>query len=116
LKNEGIRTALVSNWDVRCRDLVDDLGLGSVLDELVISSEIGAEKPDRRVFLTALGRLDVEPDRALMVGDSRRIDLRPAEELGMRSALIREPREETWELLKRTLMEETSEAGKKDLR
>ncbi len=106
-RDRGIRTGLVSNWDVRCRVLVEALGLEPLFDELIISSELGVDKPDPRIFRSALERLQARPDRALMVGDSRRTDLRPAEDLGMRSVPVGEPPEETWEGLYGEVSEQT---------
>ncbi len=84
LRERDTATALVSNWDRRARELVGRLELTSLVDRLVISSEQGVEKPDPELFKRALGALDVEPSRTLMVGDSMPYDIRPAERLGLR--------------------------------
>lgn len=45
-------------------------------------------KPDPAYYAEILGRLGVEPDEALMVGDSTRSDIAPAQTLGLRTFLI----------------------------
>lgn len=72
LRAKGIRTAVVSNiaWDVR-----KVLAAGDARpDEYVLSFEVGAAKPDRRIFEAALDRLGVDAAEALMVGDSEEND------------------------------------------
>lgn len=68
LRANGIRTAVVSNiaWDVRSV-LVS---AGTDADEYVLSYQVGAAKPDPRIFEVALSRLGVNARDALMVGDS----------------------------------------------
>jgi HAD superfamily hydrolase (TIGR01549 family) len=63
----GVSTALVSDFHADLRPHLRDHGIE--LDAYVISFEHGFQKPDRRMFLTALELLDVTPDEALMVGD-----------------------------------------------
>jgi HAD superfamily hydrolase (TIGR01509 family) len=72
LRAKGIRTAVVSNiaWDVRAVLTAAD----THPDEYVLSFEIGAAKPDPRIFETALTRLGVGPGATLMVGDSEEND------------------------------------------
>lgn len=72
LRSNGIRTAVVSNiaWDVR-RTLA---AAGADADEYVLSFEVGATKPDPRIFQAALTRLGVDAAEALMVGDSEEND------------------------------------------
>jgi HAD superfamily hydrolase (TIGR01509 family) len=54
-----------------------------------VSADLGMEKPDLRVFETALERANVtEPRRAAMVGDRLDDDVRPARELGIRSVWV----------------------------
>ena len=42
---------------------------GLVVDAFVHSFQVGAEKPDPRIFLAACERLGTEPAATLMVGD-----------------------------------------------
>lgn len=69
LRGAGLALACVSDWDVGVREQLGRAGVGSLLDVVVSSAEVGAKKPDPLVFQTALERLGVEPGRALHVGD-----------------------------------------------
>jgi putative hydrolase of the HAD superfamily len=90
LRARGLRTGLVSNaFDPPAllhRDL-EQMGIAERLDTVVFSSEVGRRKPDPLIFETALGRLGVDPARALFVGDRRYEDVRGASELGMKTVL-----------------------------
>ena len=44
------------------------------VDEVVLSFEVGAVKPDAAIFETALSRLGVPAGQAVMVGDSEEAD------------------------------------------
>lgn len=87
LADRGVRTALVSNVGIDVRVVLDRAGLGDLLDEVVLSFEAGVVKPDTVIFATALDRLGVAPERALMVGDSWRDD-GGAAQLGIRTLLL----------------------------
>jgi HAD superfamily hydrolase (TIGR01509 family) len=83
LRQNGIRTAVVSNiaWDIRA------VLAAAEVDEYALSFELGAAKPDPRIFTSALARLGVRADEALMIGDSEEND-GAARELGCDFALV----------------------------
>lgn len=60
---------VISNFDGRLRAILDHLGLSGVFEPLVISSEVGADKPDPWIFQRALELAGVAPGEALHVGD-----------------------------------------------
>ena len=83
LRQNRIRTAVVSNiaWDIRA------VLAAAEVDEYALSFELGAAKPDPRIFTSVLGRLGVRADEALMIGDSEEND-GAARELGCDFALV----------------------------
>lgn len=85
LRDNDIRTAVVSNiaWDVRA--VLEAAGADP--DEYVLSYQVGAAKPDSRIFEAALARLGVDATDALMVGDSAEND-GAARELGCSFVLV----------------------------
>jgi putative hydrolase of the HAD superfamily len=82
----GAATAVVSNWDFSLRRTLAGLGLD--FDAIVTCGETGVRKPDPRIFLEALGRLGVEPDRALHVGDSADTDGEGAAAAGIDARIL----------------------------
>ncbi|UWZ40419.1 HAD-IA family hydrolase [Dactylosporangium roseum] len=70
LRAAGVPVAVVSNIGFDLRDLAGELGLADLVDEFVLSYEIGRTKPDPAIFHKACAALRVDPERALMVGDT----------------------------------------------
>lgn len=91
LKERGYGVGLISNWDDRLPDLLEGLGLLPGLDPVVVSCRVGVEKPDRRIYETALREAGVPPHRALMVGDDEAADLHGARAAGLEAALVGGP-------------------------
>ncbi|MEP6821063.1 MAG: HAD-IA family hydrolase [Chthoniobacterales bacterium] len=63
------RLAVISNFDDRLRVILEQLGLSRYFSSVVISSEVGADKPDPLIFQRALELSNVAADVALHVGD-----------------------------------------------
>ena len=91
LREAGCRLGVVSNFDRRLRRVLDDLGLAASFEHIVISSEVGADKPDPRIFAEALRRFDAPAARALHVGDDPHKDW-GAERVGLRVFRLERPR------------------------
>lgn len=69
MRATGIRTALVSNCNRSTRAIVERLGVVDAVDAVVLSCEIGANKPDPRIYRTALDALGVDATDAVFVDD-----------------------------------------------
>jgi len=69
--DQGLRLAVVSNFDQRLEGLLEAFGLRRWLEVVIVSSRAGAAKPSPRPFQLALAQLGVEPRQAWHVGDSR---------------------------------------------
>lgn len=87
LRARGARTAIVSNCDENTRSLLVSLGVAALADTLVLSCEVGAAKPDARIFEYALDRLGVAPDAAAFVDDNA-VYCAGAASLGVRAIQI----------------------------
>jgi HAD superfamily hydrolase (TIGR01493 family) len=87
LHRRGIRIAVVSNIAFDVRPAFARLGVLDVVDEFVLSFEVGAVKPNSEIFQTALTALGVPAQDTLMVGDSEEAD-GGARALGCRFALV----------------------------
>jgi putative hydrolase of the HAD superfamily len=69
LRDRGVRTAIVSNCADNTRPHLQLTGLSALVDELVLSCEVGRAKPDPAIFEIALERLGVSAADALFVDD-----------------------------------------------
>jgi len=74
LHRQSIKSAVVSNIAFDIRPAFQALGVADDVDEFVLSFEVGAVKPDPAIFSTALQRLGVQAQEAVMVGDSEEAD------------------------------------------
>ncbi|XP_028762092.1 haloacid dehalogenase-like hydrolase domain-containing protein 3 isoform X2 [Neltuma alba] len=83
LKDSGVKMAVVSNFDTRLRKLLKDLSVLNLFDAIIISSEVGYEKPDPRIFEAALDQVEVEASRALHIGDDKKADKLGANAVGI---------------------------------
>lgn len=90
LKRLGLRIGLLSDiWNPYYESV--EKALPDVIraaDAIVLSCRTGARKPSPDNFLRALDELDVEPEEAVMIGDTYSHDILPALELGMRAVWV----------------------------
>lgn len=73
LKKMGFKIAIVSNTSFSSsgvRALLKNLGIDSFVDVIISSSDIGALKPQRRIFDELVNTLGVEAHEIVHVGDS----------------------------------------------
>lgn len=68
---------------------LERIGIARYFVATVSAREVGASKPDARMFHRACQRLDAEPRRVLHVGDDWAMDIVGAERAGLHSAWVR---------------------------
>ncbi|XP_067825568.1 haloacid dehalogenase-like hydrolase domain-containing protein 3 [Heptranchias perlo] len=91
----GIRMAVISNFDQRLEQILANCELRQHFEFVLTSEDVGAAKPEPRIFVKALGIAQVEPEQATHVGDDVWKDYLAARTVGMESYLIcREEEEE----------------------
>ena len=64
---------------------IEALGISDYFDTTVISEVEGVSKPDRRIFEIAMDRLGVTANQAVFVWDHPDVDIRGAQNAGMRA-------------------------------
>ena len=93
------RLGVLSNFDSRLHTILNHLGLAHFFEHVVVSSEVGAEKPSVRMFAEALDRFDTQAEDVLHVGDEPEADWRGAREAGLRVFELRRPESSLRDLL-----------------
>jgi putative hydrolase of the HAD superfamily len=88
LRERGLIVGLISNWDHRLHVILRGLDLERRLDPILISCDVGVEKPDPAIYRSALQSAGVRPDEALMVGDSPEPDIEGARAAGLWALLL----------------------------
>jgi len=86
LRAGGRATAVVSNFDRRLPGILQGLGLGGLLDTVVLPGDAGCAKPAPEIFHFALARLGgMAAEEALYVGDDAERDIAGARHAGLRT-------------------------------
>jgi putative hydrolase of the HAD superfamily len=88
LRARGYRMGVLSNFDSRLRPLLRNLDIADFFESVTLSWQVGAAKPDLRIFRAALDGMKVAPAQALHVGDSRTEDYEGARAAGLRAVLL----------------------------
>ncbi len=87
LREMGRRVVIAGNQPVEARAALEAMDLGA--DAILISADLGSEKPSRDFFEKVSEAAGARPDEVLYVGDRVDNDVLPAKESGMQTALIR---------------------------
>jgi putative hydrolase of the HAD superfamily len=87
--NEEVQLGIITNGFCELQEeKIAVLELSPFIDILVISEEAGYQKPDIRIFKTALARAETEPTESVYVGDSWNVDILPASACGMKAVWL----------------------------
>lgn len=82
LLHEKYPLMLVSNFYGNIDEVVRDYGIRHLFKGIIESAVVGVRKPNPTLFRIGVDALELEPDEVLVVGDSLRKDIEPAESLG----------------------------------
>ncbi len=88
LVERGFELGVVSNGCGNVGQLCADFGYTPFLSVIVDSRRAGIFKPDPAIFVHAAEKLGREPGEIMMVGDSFDRDVRPAKQIGMKTAWL----------------------------
>jgi putative hydrolase of the HAD superfamily len=88
LRERGLKLGVISNWDSRLRGILDAHALSPQFDTIVVSCEVGVEKPGAEIFAHALRAVGLAPGEALHVGDDHVSDYEGSRAAGMMGVLL----------------------------
>jgi len=80
---ERFELAVISNFDGRLRFILQNLGISKYFAHVFISSELGADKPDREIFQRALKVIHLDANEVIHVGDDPERDWKAAAAAGL---------------------------------
>lgn len=80
---------LVSNFYGNVEAVLADFDLRRYFGAIIESAVVGVRKPDPAIFRLGVDALGLAPEEVLVVGDSLRKDILPAESLGCRTAWLK---------------------------
>ena len=73
---------LVSNFYGNIDEVLRSYGIRHLFKGIIESAVVGVRKPNPTLFKLGIDALELEPSEVLVVGDSLRKDIQPAEQLG----------------------------------
>lgn len=100
LKKQGYRVAMLSNVTAYHAEVIRKLGYYDLFDPVLLSYEIGVEKPDPKAYQILLKKLKL-PASAIIFIDDREENVEAAEKMGIASILFVRPEELQRELKKK---------------
>jgi len=89
LRERGVKIGVVTNgWVEAQTACMARAGLTQLVDDVVISKEVGLSKPNPAIYRLSLARLRVDAEHAWFVGDSPRNDVWGPQQVGLRAAYL----------------------------
>ena len=92
LRRRGYKTCLISNCNYLTPEVVERMGLPGMLDEVVLSCQVGLVKPEKAIYQLAAGHLGLATGDCLFVGDGGDGELDGATAAGCKVALVAQER------------------------
>lgn len=88
LKEAGFRLGVISNASHSLPETLRKTGLAAYFDTITYSFDVGAEKPDVRIFRRAVAQSNASEERSIHVGDSFEADYLGARRAGLHAMLV----------------------------
>ncbi len=80
---------LVSNFYGNVETVLADFDVRKYFKDIIESAVVGVRKPDPRIFELGVEAIQLPPENVLVVGDSYKKDIRPAESIGCKVAWLK---------------------------
>lgn len=89
LRTLGYQVAILSNATSNLREKLIKNGIAPLVDEIVVSGEIGFQKPHKEAFDVLFERLHVRPEEVIFIDDAQK-SLEKAAEIGYTPILFKD--------------------------
>lgn len=93
-QQQGIELAVISNFDSRLYAVLKALNLAEYFTSVTISTEVGAAKPDAKIFTSALQKHNCIAKNVLHIGDSFKADYCGAKAAGLNAIWLNRQQED----------------------
>jgi FMN phosphatase YigB (HAD superfamily) len=87
LSEINIPIGIISNFNATLKEKIN-VFFGSVFKDIFVSEELGVSKPNIEFYKRAIEKVNLFPENILYIGDSLRLDIKPAASLGIKTLLI----------------------------
>lgn len=89
LKRSGLRLGIVSNFAPTLKAILRHKGILHYFDPVIVSTEVGLEKPNPAIFRLALEQAGLHAEETLYVGDHDKNDIWAPNQIGIRAVKIK---------------------------
>lgn len=69
IKERGLKIGIISDTTLSLQKTLESLGLGEYIDCYTSSKEVGVMKPDPKIYMKAIAKLDLLPEECIYVDD-----------------------------------------------
>lgn len=80
---------LVSNFYGNIGTVLEDFGISGYFNKIIESAVVGVRKPDPKIFMLGVEALGLKPEEVLVIGDSLKKDVLPAEKAGCQALWLK---------------------------
>ncbi len=87
LNETKIPAGIISNFNSTLKEKLKTF-FDVEFKDIFVSEELGVAKPDKLFYQKAIEKIDINPAEIIYVGDSLKLDIKPAQELGLNAILI----------------------------
>lgn len=88
LKKLGVKIILVTNSPSTSKQAFNSMQLAKFFDKILFSCDLGILKPSKEIFQEALKGFNIQPEGAIMIGDSLEKDVQGAVDAGLNAILL----------------------------
>jgi putative hydrolase of the HAD superfamily len=88
LQKQSVRLGIISNFDRRLYTVLGNLDMLDYFESIIVSSEVGVDKPAKEIFEEALRRFHVTPDQLMHIGDEPEADGQGARNAGIDALIV----------------------------
>jgi putative hydrolase of the HAD superfamily len=92
LREQNFKTALISNSNYLTPETIKRLELDQMLDEVILSCEVGIVKPEQAIYKIALERFNLTASECVYVGDGSDNEMSGAISLGFHTVIVEQER------------------------
>ncbi len=87
LSEINIPIGIISNFNSTLKEKINGF-FGPVFRDVFVSEELEVSKPNIEFYKCAIEKVNLFPENILYIGDSLRLDIKPAKHLGIKTLLI----------------------------
>ena len=88
LSQRGLRLGVISNFAPTLRGILEEKGISRYFDPIIVSTEVGLEKPNPAIFVLALQESGLDAKDVLYIGDHVTNDVWAPQQIGMDAVRI----------------------------